>query len=86
MQDVTFENNLVYGQPAGFQEVAIQQASIVDGPAAVAYASPKVQVWPWPAGPATQAESISNSSNFARGFLDPGGPLAAIQAVRLTWL
>lgn len=82
MQNVEFENNTIYGQPTENQNVAIEEASLA-GPAAVAYAVPKLQVWTWPSGPEVQTDSITNSSNFNGTFLEAGADLLAIQAVRL---
>lgn len=83
MQDVTFENNAVHGEPAGPREVATAKGSGAQGPPAVAFSVPKFLVWTWPGGPPAMTDSIDNSNKFAAGFLDGDAVLSGIQAVRL---
>ena len=77
MQNTTIEDNVVLGQPAGDQAVAI---SLVE---TEIFASPQMRVWVWPEGPFVMsapevevAEAVINS--VARPVL------RSIQDVRLS--
>ena len=45
VQNTTFDGNVVNGEPAGDQEVAISMVK------SEVYASPRMRVWVWPDGP-----------------------------------
>lgn len=78
VQDVTIEDNVVYGMPAGAQAVGLAAGP----PAAVAFASPPMLVWRWPDGPEVESASLLNIGTFRNTFLESGAVLAGIRQVR----
>jgi len=77
VQDVTIEDNVVYGMPAGAQAVGLAAGP----PAAVAFASPPMLVWRWPDGPEVESGSLLNIGTFRNTFLESGAVLAGIRQV-----
>ena len=75
VQNTTFDGNVVNGEPAGDQEVAI---SLVD---TEILASPRMRVWVWPDGPfVMSAPEVEVAEAFIIDFARP--LLRAIQEAR----
>lgn len=66
IQAVAFGNNIVYGQPAGDQTVAVAKGP----PPATAYAVPQMTVWQWPGGPAVPTEPEGTSNDFFFDYVE----------------
>jgi len=59
-QGVSFKGNIVRGEPAGDQTVAVASAK----PRPAVYAEPRMRVWRWPGGPTTLTKPVSVTSKF----------------------
>ena len=76
VQDVAFEDNVVFGTPAGDQAVAIAS----DGKGDAVYARPQIRVWQWPGGPATLTQPPIATQSFLSGEVAP--VIAALETAR----
>ena len=75
MQNTTIENNVVYGEPAGDQAVAITASTEM-------VSSPRMRVWVWPDGPfAMSDENVAVANSIITAVARP--VFQSIQAVRL---
>ena len=78
LQDVTIQDNIKNGWPAGSQAVALAAGP----PPAVAFADPPMMVWLSPKGPEIRTEPFLNIRTFPTSFLEGGAVLAGIKHVR----
>ena len=76
MQNTTIEDNVVYGQPAGDQAVAISPDRTE------VFSSPRMTVWQWPDGPTVMSDAQTEIADAV--ITNVARPeLASIQSVRL---
>lgn len=76
MQDVSLEDNVVDGAPAGARAIGLWDGGRV-------FATPEMPMWQLPQGPAAASEAVANVSEFPVRFLDAGGGFRGLEAVRL---
>jgi len=78
VQDVTVENNVIYGEPAGHRAIGIDSGP----PPAVAFSDPRIDVYQRPNGRIAQTDSVFNSTTkFLPGFNDGDVVLSGIKQV-----
>lgn len=79
VQDVVIEDNVINGQPAGNQAIAVARGAQRD----TAYAEPRTSVWQWPGGPTIPTAAEGATAAFLEGTVAPvAAALRSAQQVR----
>eukprot|EP00892_Ulva_mutabilis_P000465 jgi/Ulvmu1/10419/UM062_0015.1 len=78
MQDVVIEDNIIYGQPAGFQGIGAAKGP----PPSQVFSDEDILVFQWPDSKLRTDSLFNSTTKFGRGFLDGGIVLSGLRQER----